>query len=98
MQGAILDVDGTIVDSNDAHAESWVDAFRERGYDIPYYRIRPLIGMGGDRLICSLADLDEDSSEGQEIARLRQEIFLRDYLHALKPFPGARELLSRMRD
>jgi beta-phosphoglucomutase-like phosphatase (HAD superfamily) len=96
MRGVILDVDGTLVDSNGAHAESWVDAFREKGYDIPYYRIRPLIGMGGDHLICALADLDADSSEGQEIEKVRREVFLRDYLHTLKPFPRVDELLTRM--
>ncbi|HEY7820701.1 MAG TPA: HAD family phosphatase, partial [Vicinamibacteria bacterium] len=96
MRGAIFDVDGTLVDSNDAHAESWVDAFREHGYDIPYYRVRPLIGMGGDRLICALASIDEDSAEGEKIAEGRKELFLRDYLHKVKAFDGARELLVRL--
>jgi HAD superfamily hydrolase (TIGR01509 family) len=98
MQGVILDMDGTLVDSNDAHAESWVDAFRERGYDIPFERIRPLIGMGGDRLIFSLASIEEDSAEGREILDGRKEIFLRDYLDTVKPFPGVRELLMEMHD
>jgi phosphoglycolate phosphatase-like HAD superfamily hydrolase len=98
MRGVILDVDGTLVDSNDAHAESWVDAFRERGYDIPYYRVRPLIGMGGERLIEDLASIDADSDEGQEIEAARKELFRRDYLHTVRAFPGVAELLTRMKE
>jgi phosphoglycolate phosphatase-like HAD superfamily hydrolase len=98
MRGVIFDVDGTLVDSNDAHAESWVDAFREHGYDIPYYRIRPLIGMGGDRLIYALASVEPDSPEAESMVNARENIFLRDYLHKVKAFDGAGELLVRMRE
>ena len=48
LRGVILDVDGTLVLSNDAHAHAWVEAFRdEGGREVPYARVRPLIGMGG---------------------------------------------------
>jgi beta-phosphoglucomutase-like phosphatase (HAD superfamily) len=46
LQGVIFDVDGMLVDSNDAHAQSWVDTFAEAGYDVPFEVVRPLIGMG----------------------------------------------------
>ena len=46
LKGVIFDIDGTLVDSNDAHAESWVDTFAEAGYDVPFAVVRPLIGMG----------------------------------------------------
>lgn len=51
VQGVILDVDGTFVLSNDAHARAWVEAFAEFGYTVPFERERPLIGMGADKLI-----------------------------------------------
>ena len=51
IRGVIFDVDGTLVDSNDAQARSWVDALNEFGYSVPYEKVRPLIGMGGDNLL-----------------------------------------------
>jgi len=48
LEGALLDVDGTLIDSNDAHARAWSEAFREIARDVPVAEIRPLIGMGGD--------------------------------------------------
>jgi beta-phosphoglucomutase-like phosphatase (HAD superfamily) len=96
VQGVILDIDGTLVDSNDAHAESWVDAFRAHGYEIPFGRVRPLMGMGGDRVLREL--VSKNSAEGEAIEATRRELFLHDYLREVRPFPGVRELLLRMRE
>jgi phosphoglycolate phosphatase-like HAD superfamily hydrolase len=96
MRGAILDIDGTLVDSNDAHARSWVDAFRIHGHDVRFDEVRPLIGMGGDRLLYALASIDDESSEGKALAATRKEIFLRDHLPGIKAFPRVRELLTRL--
>ena len=49
--GVIFDIDGTLVDSNDAHAQSWVNTFVEAGYEVPFEVVRPLIGMGADKLL-----------------------------------------------
>lgn len=97
-RGVILDVDGTLVDSNDAHARAWTDAGERLGYDIPYERVRPLIGMGGDRLMPIVTELDPDSAEGQELSEVRSEIFRRQYLSGVRPFPGVRALVERLRD
>ena len=51
IQGVLLDIDGTLVLSNDAHAQAWVEAFAKYGYEIKFEDVRPLIGMGGDQLI-----------------------------------------------
>lgn len=93
----ILDVDGTLVDSNDAHARSWLDVCRERGYARTYDEIRPLIGMGGDKVIPRLAGVDAESEEGERISERRGEIFRTHYLPDLRPTPGARALLERLR-
>jgi beta-phosphoglucomutase-like phosphatase (HAD superfamily) len=53
-RAVLFDVDGTLIDSNDAHARAWVAALAEAGYDIPFERVRPLIGMGGDRIVPEL--------------------------------------------
>lgn len=97
-RGVILDVDGTLIDSNDAHARAWEDAGERLGYDIPFDEVRPLIGMGGDRVTPMVAGVDADSDEGQELADVRGEIFKRDYLPDVRPFPRVRELVQRLRD
>lgn len=93
----ILDVDGTLIDSNDAHAHAWADALGEAGRPVDFARIRPLIGMGGDKLLPQVTGLQEDSPEGETISRRRGEIFRSRYLPALAPFPGVRDLLTRLR-
>jgi HAD superfamily hydrolase (TIGR01509 family) len=98
LHGVILDVDGTLVDSNDAHARAWVAALAEYGYDIPFERVRPLIGMGGDKLMPQVGGPSEDSDEGQRIGKRRAEIFKERELPALRPFPQTRELLQHMRE
>jgi len=97
-RAALLDVDGTLIDSNDAHARAWVDAFAEHGREVRFNRIRPLIGMGGDKLMPKVAGIAHDSAEGKQIGECRAEIFLTRYLSTLRPFPRARELLERFRD
>ena len=97
-RGVILDVDGTLIDSNDAHARSWVDTFGEFGYDIPFESVRPLIGMGGDKLLPTAVGVEKDSDEGERLSKRRGEIFRERYLGTLRPFAGARALLERLRD
>lgn len=97
-RAVILDVDGTLIDSNDAHARAWVDVGEEFGYDIPFEKVRPLIGMGGDKVLPMLTGLSEESERGRRVKERRGEIFRGRYLPELRPFDGARELLERMRD
>lgn len=94
----VLDIDGTLIDSNDAHALAWVDVGREFGHAIEYEQVRRLIGMGGDKVLPKLTGLEEDTDEGQRIKERRGEIFRRQYLPTLQAFPRARELLERFRD
>lgn len=61
----IFDIDGTLVDSNDTHAQSWVDTFAETGYDVQFGAVRPLIGMGADKLLAHY----ESSLIGREKAK-----------------------------
>jgi HAD superfamily hydrolase (TIGR01509 family) len=98
IHGIILDIDGTLIDSNDVHAKAWEQAFRENGHNIPYEKIRPLIGMGGDKVLPTTIGVAKDSPEGKRISQRRAEIFKEQYLPSLKPFPGAKELLEQMRD
>jgi HAD superfamily hydrolase (TIGR01509 family) len=97
LRGVIFDVDGTLVDSNDAHAQSWVDTFAEAGYNVPFDVVRPLIGMGGDKLLPKTVGIAADSKEGKKLTKRRSEIFHKNYLPHLKPLAGSRELVSRVR-
>lgn len=95
--GVLLDVDGTLVDSNDAHAHAWVRALAEVGVAADFAAVRRLIGKGGDKLLPEVSGLDAESPKGQAIVERRGEIFRREYLPTLRPFPGVTELLARMR-
>jgi len=97
LRAVLLDVDGTLVDSNDAHARAWVDAFAEFGHSVAFERVRPLIGMGGDKLMPELIAIDVESPAGKPIAKRRSQIFHERYLPELKPFPRVKDLLERMR-
>ncbi len=98
IHGVILDVDGTLVDSNDAHAHAWVAALAEHGYGVLFERVRPLIGMGGDKLLPAVGGPDEQSEEGRQISARRAEIFKTTFLPSIEAFPRTRELLERMRE
>ena len=97
FQGAILDVDGTLVLSNDAHAQGWVEAFAAFGYEVKFEQVRPLIGMGGDQIVPKFAPgLDSKEGKGKEIADRRKELIINKFGSKLAPANGARELLQKM--
>ena len=98
LRGVLLDVDGTLVDSNAAHARSWVDTLAEIDYEVSFDVAWPMIGMGGDKLLPSLAGIESDSPEGKKLSERRWEIFEREYIPRLRPMPGARDLVQRLSD
>ncbi len=99
VRAAILDVDGTLIDSNDAHARAWVEVGPEFGFQVDFAHVRRLIGMGGDKVLPEISGgIEADSEQGERIAERRGEIFRERHLSGLKPFPDARALLERMRD
>jgi HAD superfamily hydrolase (TIGR01509 family) len=97
IQGVILDVDGTLIDSNDAHASAWQNALTEAGYSIEFRDIRRLVGMGADKLLPMLTGIAESSVQGNAISKRRGQIFGQRYLPHLKPFAKADELLTTMK-
>lgn len=96
LRAVIFDVDGTLVDSNEAHARAWVDALREYGYDVPVERVQRLIGMGGDKLLPEVSGIEKESDLGKKIDERRQDIFQEQYLPKLQAFPQVRELVQRI--
>ena len=94
----IFDVDGTLVDSNDAHARSWVDALREAGIAAEFATVRRLIGMGGDKLLPRISGLSAESDQGKKVVERRSEIFRTIYQKTVRAFPGSRELFLALAD
>jgi HAD superfamily hydrolase (TIGR01509 family) len=94
-EAVLFDVDGTLVDSNDGHARAWVEAFAEAGYRVPFERVRPMIGMGSDRILPALVPgLSAETEPGKTIAARRARIFLERELDRVRPTRGARALLE----
>jgi HAD superfamily hydrolase (TIGR01509 family) len=98
VRAVIFDVDGTLVDSNDAHAAAWVTALAEAGFRVEQAHVRRLIGKGGDKLLPQVTGLSEESREGKRISSRRAEIFKTRYVPHLRPFRGARALVRLLRD
>jgi HAD superfamily hydrolase (TIGR01509 family) len=98
IRAILLDVDGTIVDSNRAHAYAWVDALSEHGFKADFSQVLSMIGMGGDKLLPrATGGVTEDSDVGKRIVDRRSAIFKERYLPVLRPTPGARELLTYLK-
>jgi len=95
-RAALLDVDGTLVDSNYQHALAWYRAFRRSGIVLPLWRIHRHVGMGGDQLVPALAGEDVDRERGDEIRELRGEAF-QELVEEIEPLEGARELIADLK-
>ncbi len=91
-------MDGTLIDSNGLHAESWQRAFAQFGIDVSYETALRQIGKGGDHLLPVFVPKDKLETTGKAIEQFRKELFEREYLSQVKPFPRVRQLIERMKD
>lgn len=92
----IFDVDGTLVDSVDLHAEAWQRAFEKHGKKVEYQKIRDQIGKGGDQLMPVFFSEEELADFGEEMEKYRGELFKADYLPRVKPFAKAHDLVKKV--
>jgi HAD superfamily hydrolase (TIGR01549 family) len=90
---ALLDVDGTLVDTNYHHAIAWYRAFREHGLTVPVWRIHRHIGMGGDQLVAAVAGKRVEDRQGDSI-RAAETALYADLIGEVQPFTDARRLLE----
>ena len=97
LRGVIWDIDGTLVNTNDAHARAWQSALAEFHLYVSFESVRSAIGMGGDKLLPAIASIEADSTLGRAISARRGEIFTGE-LPKLRAFPQVRQLLSRLAD
>lgn len=99
FKGVILDVDGTLVLSNNVHAQAWVESFAKFGYEVKYDEVRPLIGMGGDQIIPKFAPgLNDEEGTGKEISSYRKELVLDKFVPQMSPANGARDMVLKLQE
>jgi HAD superfamily hydrolase (TIGR01509 family) len=96
MATAILDIDGTLVDTNFQHTLAWFRAFRQHGFVLPLWRIHRHIGMGGDQLVASLAGEGFDREHGDDV-RTAEKILYTQLIGEVQPLPGARALMEDLK-
>jgi HAD superfamily hydrolase (TIGR01549 family) len=89
---AILDVDGTLVDSNYQHALAWYRALRQHGHVLPVWRVHRHIGMGGDQIVDSLCGDEVEADQGDDIRAAERALYLA-MIEEVEPLEGARELI-----
>src|SRR4051812_30690781 len=95
---AILDIDGTLVDSNYQHTLAWYGALRDHGHTISMYRIHRHIGMGGDQIVTALLGEEVEDREGDAIRESEKERYMSRYIDSVQALDGARELIVRLKD
>jgi HAD superfamily hydrolase (TIGR01549 family) len=94
---AILDIDGTLVDTNYHHTIAWYRAFRQNEIKLPLWRIHRHIGMGGDQLVAALAGDDVEREKGDDIRDAEKALYLA-LIEEVEPLEGARELIVDLKD
>jgi HAD superfamily hydrolase (TIGR01549 family) len=94
---AILDIDGTLVDTNYQHAIAWYRAFRAHGVVLPLWLIHRHIGMGGDQLVAALAGEEFDAERGDSVRDAEKGLYM-ELIEEVEPLDGARDLLECLRE
>ena len=94
---AILDIDGTLVDTNYHHAIAWYRAFLQSGITLPLWKVHRHIGMGGDQLVASLAGEEFDAEHGDEVRAAEKALYMA-LIDEIRPLEDARELVADLAD
>ena len=96
-RAALLDVDGTLIDSNYHHALAWYRAFRQHGIVLPVWRLHRHVGMGGDQFVPALVGEDVDEEKGDDIRAARGEAYAQ-LIGEVEPLEGARDLIVDLKE
>jgi HAD superfamily hydrolase (TIGR01509 family) len=94
---AILDIDGTLVDTNYHHSIAWYRAFRQNGVVLPIWRIHRHMGMGGDQLVAAVAGEETEREKGDDIRSAEKALYMA-LIEEIEPMKGARELIVDLKD
>lgn len=98
LKAVLCDLDGTLVDSNKLHAEAWQRAFQHFGITVSLEDALHQIGKGGDHLLPVFVPKEHLDRIGKQIEEYRKQLFESEYFSQVKAFPGARELLAKMKE
>lgn len=96
-KAAILDIDGTLADTNYHHAVAWYRAFSAHDVEVPIWRVHRHIGMGGDQLVAALAGDDVEEEKGDDIRDAEKERYM-ELIDEVQLLPGAPELIADLSD
>lgn len=94
----LLDIDGTLIDSNDKHADCWVEAFAHFGKRVEWKFVRGQIGKGGDLLVPDTLDAREMRDYGEDLKSHRSELWKREYMKSVTPFAGVTDAIRALHD
>ncbi len=98
IDAVLFDIDGTLVDSVDLHAECWHEAFLHFGKNVPFAKIRSQIGKGGDQFLPLFLTKEEQASMQVRLDKFRTELWKSRYMPQVRPFARVRELFERILD
>ncbi|HVG37912.1 MAG TPA: HAD family phosphatase, partial [Pyrinomonadaceae bacterium] len=96
IKAVIFDIDGTLIDSVDLHAQAWKETFKQFGRDVPYEQVRNQIGKGGDQLLPVFFSRSELDEFGEELEKYRSDLYKKEYMSRVRPFALVRELFERI--
>lgn len=97
IKAVIFDLDGTLVDSVDYHAEAWVKAFQQYGYDFSFDKLRQQIGKGSEYIVSDLLPPEEAEELESDLAGYRKQYYQENLLEKVQPFPKVKELFETIR-
>lgn len=93
---AILDIDGTLIDSNYDHVRAWHHLFRRQGLFVPQVAIHRGVGMGGDQLLPHLLGWEEGDPRIKQLSDIRGELYRSEYIEQIRPLPGVEAFIARL--
>lgn len=96
IKAILFDIDGTLIDSNDAHAASFVEAFKKFDKTVSFVELKWLIGMGADMILEKYLSKNEIKKFGKDLLEYRKKIFLEKYLPETKTILGVKELFEKL--
>jgi HAD superfamily hydrolase (TIGR01549 family) len=98
LEAVLLDIDGTLIDSNDKHTDCWLQAFAHFGKQVEWKEVRMQIGKGGDLLVPDTLNAREMREIGEQLKKYRGELWKREYMETVQPFHGVVDAIRALHE